>query len=401
MKLRNIVSLLFLCLATSAMAKDNVIVVKTARQFIDAIGSDRTIVINSKTPLNITAALDQLVEEKRINEGCAYYNLDPEDCYLASPDPVPGALEYVTYASNTDGNGLQIRGVSGLTIRAKKGKATLLATPRYVNVLEFIDSENITLENLILGHTEEGYCDKGVIEFDGCCNVTMNDSQFFGCGTEGFVFEACAGISVNRCEVYDCSYHTMHVKGSNFVRFNDCNFHNNREFEQVSILGCHNVQFTHCIFDKLQGELFNIDSYQNFYGCVFHDCQIDPVASDFDLKDNAILRFCTTAYGGDAPACPKEKPNFRMGRYTDGSKTYNTYKQDDYSIVLCDDASSDGFALQCVDAATNEYTTDFAIECENEYGRLGARLMERDGQSFIVIVDDGGEPVKNLVYLGK
>lgn len=401
MKLRNIIALLAFCLASSVMAKDNVIVVKTARQFIEAIGNDRTIVINSKTPLNITAALDQLVEEKRINEGCSYYNLDPEDCYLSSTEPIPGALEYVTYATNTDGNGLQIRGVSGLTIKAKKGKATLLATPRYVNVLEFIDSESIVLENLILGHTEEGYCDKGVIEFDGCRYVTMNDSEFFGCGTEGFVFEACAGISVNRCEVYDCSYHTMHVKGSYYVRFNDCNFHNNREYEQVSILGSENVQYTHCTFDHLQGELFDMDSYQNFYGCVFHDCQIEPVTSNFDLKGYAILRFCTTAYGGTTPACPQEKPKFRMGRYSDGSKTYETYKLDDYCIIMSDLESSDGFAIQCVDVAANEYVTDFAMECENEYGRVGVRFTESNGQLFIVLLDDGGEPLKNFVYLGK
>lgn len=399
MKLRNIITLLFLCLATSAMAKDNVIVVKTAREFIEAIGSDRTIVINSKTPLNITAALDEMIEEKRISEGCSYYNLSPEDCYVS--DPIPGALEHVTYAPNSDGNGLQIRDVSCLTIKAKKGKATLLATPRYVNVLEFIDSEVITLENLILGHTEEGYCDKGVIEFDGCRYVTMNDSQFFGCGTEGFVFDACAGITVNRCEVYDCSYHTMHVRNSYYVRFNDCNFHNNREFEQVSILGSDYVQFTHCVFDKLQGTLFNLDSYQNFYGCVFHDCEIEPVISHLDAKDYAILWYSTTAYGGTTPACPKEKPQFRLGRYTDGSKTYLATKMDDYSILLSDDESNQGFALLCIDAAANEYTTDFAMECENEYGRLGARLMDKGGQSFIVLLDDGGEPIKNFVFLGK
>lgn len=401
MKLRNIITLLFLCLATSAMAKDNVIVVKTARQFIEAIGSNRTIVINSKTPLNITAALDEMIEEKRVNEGCAYYNLSPEDCYLENTEPFPGALENITYASNFDGNGLQIRDVYGLTIKAKKGKATLLATPRYVNVLEFIDCGDITLENLILGHTEEGYCDKGVIEFDGCRYVTMNDSQFFGCGTEGFVFEGCAAVTVNRCEVYDCSYHTMHVKGSYYVRFNDCKFHDNREFEQVSVLWSENVQFTHCVFDNLQGTLFNIDSYQNFYGCVFHDCEIDPVTSDFDLKDNAILRFCTTAYGGTTPSCPQEKPQFRLGRYTDGSNTFVATKMDDYCLLLTNDESNEGFAVHCVDAATNEYITDFAIECENEYGRVGARLTEKNGQSFIVLLDDGGEPIKNFVYLGK
>lgn len=400
MKLRNILTLLFLCCAMSALAKGNVITVKNARQFIEALGNDRTIVIDSKTPLNITETLSAMIEERRINIGNPYYTMNDEDYPITTP-PSPTALETVTYCECFDGPGLQIRDLSGLTIRAKKGMATLLATPRYANVLEFINCDGIVLDHLILGHTEEGYCDKGVVEFDGCSICQIDDCEFFGCGTEGFVFYACTGITVNRSSVYDCSYHTMHVNQSSFIRFNDCRFYNNREYEQVNIYNSECVCFTHCTFDNLTGSLFSMSQYVNFYGCVFHDCEIEPVTSDFDLKDYAILRHCVTAYGGQAPAVAAEKPQFKLGRYTDGSTTYEARRKDDYSIVFEETEGCGGFAINCINALTNEYETDFHPGLENIEGRLGARLVENNGQSFIVLLDDGGEPCKNYVYLGK
>lgn len=400
MKLRQLLTLLLLCFAASAMAKDNVITVKTARQFIEAIGPDRTIVIDTKAPFNITEALDMLVEEGRINRGHTYYSMTDEDDPITTP-PSPTALDHVTYAPNFDGNTLQIRDVSGLTIRAKKEKALLLATPRYANVLEFIECENIKLDHIILGHTEEGYCDKGVIEFDGSIGITIDDCEFFGCGTEGFVFQLCAGVTVNRSTIYDCSYHTMHIFNSNFLRFNDCRFYNNREFEQIGVIGSSEVVFTHCQFDNLQGELFYMDDYVQFYGCVFHDCEIKPVTSEFTTQDYAILRNCSTAFGGVAPSVPKEKPQFRLGRYTDGFKTYVARQLDDYSILFEEEESLDGFALHCVDALTNSYETANALGIENCVGRMGARLVDKEGQHFVIILDDGSEPIKSLAYLGK
>lgn len=411
MKLRTLLTLL-LCLASSvAMAKDKVIIVKTAKQFIEALGPERTIVIDSKTPLNITAALTELIDNNRINEGATYYAQTISD-ETTEAEPLPNALEWVTWASNTDGPTLQVRYVNDLTIKAKKGKATLLATPRYANVLEFVDSYNVHLDHLILGHTEEGYCDKGVVEFDGTTIVKIDDCDFFGCGTEGFVFYDCKDVKVNRSTVYDCSYHTMHIDHSEFVRFNDCRFYNNREYEQLNIDDDSQVVFTHCAFENLQGPLFCLASYVNFYNCSFHDCQIDPVQEDFDRQDFAILRHCTTSFGGAAPQHPMAKPKFKLGRYTDGTDTFRATLRDDYSIELvevtssaddeeCGDALPIGFAVECVDASTNEYETTSIFGAENTLGRLSAGLVEKEGHSFIVIYDDGHEPIKNFVYLGK
>ena len=212
MKLRTfLTTIAMLCMALAAAAQGNTIIVNNAAELVNALGSDRTIVIATNQPLNITEAIDQRVGEGTLPEGETYY------------DPVTAAAitAQVTYASNTDGNTLQVRGCNNLTIRSARGNATLLATPRYANVLEFIHCNNVLLENIIMGHTQDGYCDKGVLELDGCNHVTINDCDLFGCGTEGFVIEACNDVTVNRTTVHDCTYYTMHIVRSNQVRFND------------------------------------------------------------------------------------------------------------------------------------------------------------------------------------
>ena len=64
MKLKTYISTLaMLCLTFQASAQGNTITVSTAAQFIDALGPDRTIVIATDQPLNITEAIDQKVAE--------------------------------------------------------------------------------------------------------------------------------------------------------------------------------------------------------------------------------------------------------------------------------------------------------------------------------------------------
>lgn len=399
MRIRHILFALLFCCAAAASAKDNVITVKNARQFIEAIGPDRTIVIDSKTPLNITEAASALIEEGRIAEGLIYYSIDPSEFPI---EPAPeGALQYVTYYENFDGPGIQVRDCYGLTIRAKKDKAKLIATPRYANVLEFIDCQALRLDNLILGHTEEGYCDKGVIEFDACVDFVVSNCEFYGCGTEGFVFESCASGDIKGCSVYDCTYHTMHVKGTNDLHFTDCRFFNNREFEQIGVYGCDNVVFNHCAFDNLQGTLFSMNDYTQFYNCTFHDCEIDPIRSDFTSQDYAILRHCSSSYGGVAPEVSKTKPQFRLGRYMDGTDTYVATLRNDYCIVLENEEGPEGFAVVCVDPLTNEYETASTASLINLTGILGARFVEKSGKYFLMLLDDGGEPLRSLIYLGE
>lgn len=391
MKLKTISLLLACtCAVLAAGAQSATVRVSTATELINALGPDRTIVIDATQPLNVTEALNQMVAEGSIAEGETYYD----------PLTADRIGHHVTYASNTDGNTLQVRGCKGLTIRAAKGRVTLLATPRYANVLEFIHCEDLRLENLIMGHTQEGYCDKGVLELDGCTHVTINDCDLFGCGTEGFSMEGCNNVTVNRCTVHDCTYYTMHILGCRQVRFNDCVFRDNQEFEQLQIANVSDVTFTACVFDNLQGPLFkNVRDYVNFYSCTFRNCEMEDIMSDFEPQGYAILAYCTI----DNSARPlttadTKKPAIRPGYWTDGKHKFRVTKTDDYHYVFTAlDGPEEMFGLNCISVSANEYilAPEYPF-IDGGYPRYVVDVGRNGAADYVRIKDDGGALLRSF-----
>lgn len=444
---------LFFAFATLLNAQSKVITVKTAEEFILAIGPDRTIIVDAKNPLNLTEALEHLVRMKKVKRCDTYFSdgietqLDydgyDEEAYEASimtrlndtesgynrdvldddikmrelnnfskmnlkPEVLKSTedgiiLPHIQYDSNSDGIGLIIRRCDNLTIRAKKGIVTLLVEPRYVNVLEFQMCDNLTLQNLQMGHTLGGYCDNGVLKLVYCHNVLVEGCDLFGCGTEGFIFDYCHGITVNNSSVHDCTYHTLHVRATDYVRFNDCKFYRNREFEQINIGGSNYVYFTGCTFDDLKGELFNMTDYNYFAECVFRNCQMEPVKSDFESQDYAIMHNCTTMFGDtEIPKRAVAKPDFKEGKWTDGKTSFIATKGDDYQLNFVGNDGT-GFALTCFSVAKNDYEIHNCRNesLRNEVGLMGAQYVKEDGKYFLRILDDGNELIKSLYYLGK
>ncbi|MBP3737617.1 MAG: right-handed parallel beta-helix repeat-containing protein [Muribaculaceae bacterium] len=392
MKLKTYISTLaMLCLTFQASAQGNTITVSTAAQFIDVLGPDRTIVIATDQPLNITEAIDQKVAEGTLALGETYYT---------PKEPLSTAAQ-VTYAPNTDGNTLQVRGCDRLTIRSAKGRATLLATPRYANVLEFIDCRDLKLENLVMGHTQDGYCDKGVLELDRCHHVTINDCDLYGCGTEGFVIDGCLDVTVNRTTVHDCTYYTMHVVRSDQVRFNDCIFRDNREYDQLCISSSNDVVFTGCLFDNLQGPLFALDDYVNFYCCTFKRCEMEPIDSEFGPQGYAVLAFCTQL-PDDAPSTIKvKKPAIRPGLWTDGKQQYRVTRADAYRYVFTPtDQPDKPFALNCISAEANEYILAPQLPDE-DFSRLVADAGRNGAADYVRLLDDGGTLLYSFKRIGK
>lgn len=381
------------CCLPAAGAKGTTVRVTNATELINAIRPHQTIIIDAKQPLNITEALDQMVADGSITEGDTYYNPDDAASYKVN----------VTYSTNTDGNTLQVRGCDGLTIRAAKGQVTLLSTPRQGNVLEFIRCSDLNLENIIMGHTVGGYCDKGVLELDACTNVKINNCDLFGCGTEGFVMEDCNAVTVNNTNVHDCTYYTLHIMSCRQVRFNNCVFRDNQKYEQLNVNSSSDVIFTACVFDNLQGKLFNFDNYTNFYSCTFRNCAMEPITSDFEPQGHAVLAYCSIVDKNAPVTANVKKPKLRPGRWTDGKRMFRVTKNDDYHYVF---RSTEGpeelFGLNCISARANEYI--MAPEYPNVQGdtpRLGADAGRNGAVDYVRIVDDGGALMRTFTRVGR
>lgn len=242
-------------LLKAAPAAEKTIHVSTAQEFIEAIGSNRTVIIDESF-MELTPAL-----------------LDAKNKALkVSYDQAATTSKKVFYVDEFDGPELHIANVQNLKIVAGQDIVVLQVDPRYANVISFERSSGITLKGITFGHSEEGYCSQGVLGFENCSDVIVDRCDLFGCGTEGINVQSCSNVMFKATKIRDCSYHIMHLGSSSHITFDGCQFFRNREFSQVNIYECTNVLFDNCMFANNTGELFNVQCPITLKDCVIlHD----------------------------------------------------------------------------------------------------------------------------------
>ncbi|MCH5250354.1 MAG: right-handed parallel beta-helix repeat-containing protein [Lachnospiraceae bacterium] len=129
-----------------------------------------------------------------------------------------------------DGKEVVIQGISNVTIVGDN--TTLLATPRYANVINFNNCTNIKLIGLTIGHIPyKGDCTGAVLAFEDCNNVQLESLELYGCGTYGIVLHNCKNIKVNGTKIFECSYGAMQIIAS------DLFFENSKVFDCNKIAG--------------------------------------------------------------------------------------------------------------------------------------------------------------------
>ena len=203
------------------------VTVTNADEFLAAIGPNTEIVIDAET-IDFSTAKDYGGGPKK------YYRW--EDIY--------------------DGPALVIAGADNLTIRSKDGKTknhTISAVPRYANVLTFINCDNLVLSGITAGHTKEpGVCAGGVLMFQGCEFVSVDNCGLFGCGILGVQAEGCTGITLRSSEIYECSNGGVSMSDTTGITINDCTFRD---------LGGNNLMLSGCSDVTVDGEPINGQNY--------------------------------------------------------------------------------------------------------------------------------------------
>lgn len=186
---------------------EHVIHVSTVDEFLEAILPNATIVLEPGD-YDLSTASDYGKE-----------SANPNYAWV----PVPGSVE------NTPGYELQIRNVEDLTIRsAGMEKSSVLAVPRFANVLVFRSCPDLRIEQLRVGHTDGvGLCSGGVVRLDACTSVTVDQCGLFGCGTVGVVAQDCAGLTVSDCRIYDCSQAAVELSACRNVLAERCEVEQN------------------------------------------------------------------------------------------------------------------------------------------------------------------------------
>jgi len=218
--------------------------VDNALDLIQALGNNRRIIITTTRALNITEALDQLIDDGEIKN------------YMKNGEPrtEPGIYFEVEY----DGNVLVVAGMSNITIEGKD-EAHLQVTPRYADVIRFQNCNNINIDDIVMGHTDTGDCVGDVLGFYDCNNIKIEDCGLYGCGVNGVHAERCSNISLEDSHIYECDQFAVLFNGVSNATFSECSIYNNGCGLRIDE-DCSNIVFNKCEITNNRGTLFFCDS---------------------------------------------------------------------------------------------------------------------------------------------
>jgi len=224
----------FTCIPLCVLTNDT-IKVSTVNEFLQALGSNRTILMQPGVYL--------LSEWNPYSEG--------------KTTSLPRGVKW---SSEHDGGELVLNGFKNLTIRGEgKDNVQIIVHPRYVYVLRFIACTDIVLENLYAGHSEGGYCQGGVFAFENSSRISLTGVNMYGSGTEGLMMNNVSDMTVTGSSIFECTYYIMSVFKSKNIAFNNCLFFDNKEFSLVNVDKTKNMTFENCTFILNSGKMFSVE----------------------------------------------------------------------------------------------------------------------------------------------
>jgi hypothetical protein len=114
--------------------------------------------------------------------------------------------------------------------------------------MRFVGAQNVSIENLILGHTPAGGCTGGVIAFEQARDVRLEGSDLYGSGTIGLSLKNADGVRFVRSTIRNCTYGIVQIDHASDVTFGDSRFNDNGEYDLIEVAGARSVRFERCTF---------------------------------------------------------------------------------------------------------------------------------------------------------
>ena len=199
---------------------NDVITVSNGEEFIAAIGSERII------------------------------KLEPGE-YNLSELP-PEKTEHVTWEEIENGYSMVIKDVNDLKIVGKGDKQVrIIVNHIWVTVLTLRNVEHVDLINLELGHVPVAdSCFAGVLSIEQSSHILIDNSIFFGCGTEGLTLESVNDLVFKDSVIKECSQGIMGIYNSHDLLFQKSKFYNNDGFFGCDFYDCYDVLFKYCEWEN-------------------------------------------------------------------------------------------------------------------------------------------------------
>jgi Copper amine oxidase N-terminal domain. len=245
-----------------------VLTVGTAEEFVKAIGSDRKII------------------------------LKPGVYDLSTVYDVKDLNSCVTWSNVSDGKELLISGVSNLAIEGDtSGKVEIKTAPRYAEILHIVASNNVVIKNIVAGHTPSKYtCNSGVVGFDSCENVSISNSEFYGCGSTGISLSSTKGFRCDSTKIDHCSLRALNFSDSTDVKFTKSTIVDHEAYSNIVYANSYcDVTFEECVFENNNyftwsfAEIFN-NSNLTFNKCIIRNNSVG------EKKTQKVSMFKTLDY---------------------------------------------------------------------------------------------------------
>jgi len=201
---------------------------------------------------------------------------------------------YVGSNEEFDGLELMIAHVDNLTIVCDDDTrpATIVCEPRYADVMDFYSCRNITISNIVAGHTpDKGSCSGNVLNFENCEDIYLSYLDLYGCGTYGIGTYECKNLRARFLKIRECSYGLLDILNSSSVSFDDCTFTFEEGYTQIECVTSQ-LSFYNCVFLDLHSDTEFVyvsdDSILSFVGCDF-DVTSEMFLKEFKGKNLIVL----------------------------------------------------------------------------------------------------------------
>ena len=229
-------ALVLTVLCASGEAGVQTINVTDAREFIEALGSNRIIDMDYSGDYNLSRW--EFSDDLKLQEG-------------------------VRWSGVFDGGELVLSGIENLTILGggpDGANSHIIVDPRYAFVLKFENCRDIVIDGPWARHSEGGSCEGGVFGFTDSSRITIRYTEMYGCGTEGLMLSNVSGMKIENSVISQCTYYIMSAMGGENISFEDCMFTSNEEFTLVNVTGTRNLSFENCWFNDNRGrQMFDVN----------------------------------------------------------------------------------------------------------------------------------------------
>lgn len=251
------------------------VTVGTAEEFVNALGSNKRIILKP-----------------------GVYN-------LSTINQVDKSDNSVTWKTVQDGKELNLQNIHNLTIEGMdSGKVEIKVAPRFANIMNFANVQNITIKNIVAGHTPAQYeCNEGVLKFTNSNDISIINSELYGCGSIGLSLNGVKRLNASNCTIDHCSLRAIQLYNSETIKFTETKIINHEAYSNIIMVdNSKDVTFEKCVMSDNHNFGWSFIEALSKSNILLDRCVIknNSQSTDTNVLNDKVYFFNTTDYSGNS-----------------------------------------------------------------------------------------------------